>query len=81
MQPGISLKYLNLRLNPIGSEGAKFLFDSLAVPSLSLQDLILAGCGIKYIKSQLQNMLLKNNRLRCIDLSNNRFTEVKKGCY
>lgn len=74
----IPLKHLNLRLNDIGSKGGKFLLQSLAAPFLNLQHLILAGCGIKCIKIQLNDMLLKNNNLRHFDLSNNRFNEVKR---
>lgn len=72
------LRYLNLRLNHIGSEGGKCLLQSLTAPCLNLENLILAGCGIKYIETELKDMLLKNNTLRCFDLSNNHLAEVKQ---
>lgn len=76
-EPTCTLNTLNLRLNNIGSVGGKCLIDSLASPLLTLQELILAGCGIKSKQIDFVKMLKQNKTLLRLDLSNNRFGEVK----
>lgn len=75
VQDYCEVKVINLRLNLFGDQGVKFLFTALENGSTNVKSLSIPGCGITG-KTLFTKLLLKNNMLEKIDISNNRIGRV-----
>ncbi|KAJ3654632.1 hypothetical protein Zmor_013807 [Zophobas morio] len=73
-QSACRLSTLDLKLNPIGNEGANHLMKPLTIGVRNIKNLYLSGCGIRHLPS-LGEMIEHNSSLEQLNLSNNSLGE------
>lgn len=60
----------------IRSKGGQYLNRALIKGGHHLRSLIMAGCGLTNVNTEIEDMLRCNTTLEEYDISNNRFGEV-----
>lgn len=73
-----TLVELNLKLNPIKSEGGNAIVTALGEGAKSLRILSLSACGLTSENIHIANALALNTTLQKLDISNNHLGEVRR---